>query len=158
MRHATFRCDNRSIDRSDLFDADRRFVNMGRRAVDGAAFGIFPEGDFDDVESVVDCYFRNQTCEILGRRNDVEYGDRFVQVGEDLHGWVVGAEDHSVIEKTIDPILNRRFQGLEIDDHPELVEPTGTDRDQQSPVMPVQSPARARVADQAMSVAEMDFS
>ena len=62
-----------------------------------------------------------------------------------------------MIEMGVDPVADDALDRREIDDHAEIVEPFGFERDDGAAVVAMQMPAFADVIEEAMAVAETDF-
>ena len=122
-----------------------------------AAAWRLPQLDLADRKSARGGHVEDQLGDVLRSRTFVHQIQRLSQLLKHGHGGVRALENHAVVEVLVDPTVHDAFDLREIQHHAAIVQPRSLEGDDYPAVVSVQVAALARVVQQTVSVAEVDF-
>jgi hypothetical protein len=94
---------------------------------------------------------------VLSRGIGIQNKARFMQGLKRLEHWIVLAEQHLMIEFTVNPALHNDVDVAKVHHHTSVVQRSCFNVDLSFGVVPVQMPALTFVVQQAVSVTKMDL-
>lgn len=126
-------------------------------AIGGVAVGRFPQPRFHNRKAAGHREFVDQLGDILCGWIVFHQKQRFAKSLQHLNHRITLAKQHPVIEILVNPACNHAFEVRKIEDHPAIIERWRFERNDDSPVMPVQMFAFAIVIQQTMAVTKVDL-
>lgn len=100
--------------------------------------------------------FKDEPRQRLGGRVGLQGDERLPQAGKLRDDWIVPVEEELVVPCGVDPALELLFDLIEVDDHAAGIEGSAGQLNLHLGVVAVQVAAFSFVAEEAVSIAEMD--